>query len=49
MLRTLVEIYGGPTIIVLYHPVKNANPDSLVIVGNAIRLASEVESGDALG
>ncbi|MHC2718261.1 bifunctional DNA primase/polymerase [Bradyrhizobium diazoefficiens] len=30
MLRTLVEIYGGPTILVLSHPVKNANPDSLL-------------------
>jgi hypothetical protein len=30
MLRTLVEITGGPTIIVLCHPVKNANPDALL-------------------
>lgn len=30
MLRTLVEISGGPTILVLCHPVKNANPDSLL-------------------
>jgi hypothetical protein len=30
MLRTLVDIYGGPTIIVLCHPVKNANPENLI-------------------
>jgi hypothetical protein len=30
MLRTLVEIDGGPTILVLSHPVKNATPDNLI-------------------
>ena len=30
MLRTLVEIYGGPTILVICHPIKNADPDNLI-------------------
>jgi hypothetical protein len=30
MLRTLVEISGGPTILVLCHPIKNADQDNLV-------------------
>lgn len=35
MLRTLVEIYGGPTILVLCHPVKNANADNLIPRGGS--------------
>jgi hypothetical protein len=35
MLRTLVEIYGGPTILVICHPVKNADPDNLVPRGGS--------------
>jgi hypothetical protein len=30
MLRTLVEIYGGPTILVICHPIKNADQDNLI-------------------
>jgi hypothetical protein len=35
MLRTLVEISGGPTILVICHPVKNADPDNLVPRGGS--------------
>lgn len=39
LLRSLVTIYGGPTVIVLCHPVKNANPENLIPRGGGAFIA----------